>query len=163
MRLTKYIIGLIFAFSILLTVSTVAQDCSRPELSTGQTIYVPAYSHIYCANNERPFPLAVTLSIRNIDQHNAIKIRRVDYYETHGKRIVEYTDSTIVLAPLGSLRYVVPEKDESGGSGANFIVEWNSDKCSNPPIVETIMIGTRGGQGLSFTSRGQAIVDSMSK
>ncbi len=133
--------------------------CDKPELSTGQTIYVPAYSHIYSANNEKPFLLTVTLSIRNTDPHNQIRVTRVDYYATQGKLLSEYLDTAIVLGPLESLRYVVPEQDKSGGSGANFIVEWTADKCINPPVVESIMIGTQMQQGVSFTSRGQVIVD----
>ena len=38
-----------------------------PALSKGQTVYVPAYSHIYIGGKKRPFELAITLSIRNID------------------------------------------------------------------------------------------------
>jgi hypothetical protein len=59
-------------------------------LSVGQTIYVPAYSHIYSGNNERPFLLTVTLSIRNIDPKHEITITEVDYYETQGKRLRVY-------------------------------------------------------------------------
>jgi len=134
--------------------------CDAPELSTGQTICVPAYSHIYSANNEQPFLLTVTLSIRNVDLQNQITITKVDYYETQGKLLEEHLDTAIVLQPPGSLRYVIPESDESGGSGANFIVKWTADKRVNPPIVETIMIGTQMQQGVSFTSRGRALVDS---
>ena len=127
------------------------------ELSKNQLIYVPAYSHIYSGDRERPFLLAVTLSIRNIDPKHQIKITLVDYYETQGKLIKKYVDKPKTLNPLESLRYVIPEKDKSGGSGANFIVEWQSEKYVNPPIVETIMIGTQNQQGVSFTSRGQEI------
>jgi hypothetical protein len=127
-------------------------------LSMGQTIYVPAYSHIYSGNIENPFLLAVTLSIRNIDPHNKIRITIVDYYGTEGKLIKKYIDHPVTLKPLESLRYVIPEKDKSGGSGANFIVEWKSDNLVNPPIVESIMIGTQIQQGISFTSRGRVII-----
>ena len=61
---------------------------------------------------------------------------------------------------MESLRYVIPESDKSGGSGANFIVEWKSDKYVNPPIVESVMIGTQTQQGISFTSRGRVIITS---
>ena len=127
------------------------------ELSKNQLIYVPAYSHIYSGDRERPFLLAVTLSIRNIDPKHQIKIILVDYYETQGKLLKKYIDKPKTLNPLESLRYVIPEKDKSGGSGANFIVEWQSEKYVNSPIVETIMIGTQNQQGVSFTSRGQVI------
>lgn len=126
-------------------------------LFNGQKIYVPAYSHIYYGDREKLFSLTVTLSIRNIDPKNQLKITTVDYYETQGKLLQKLLAKPVILAPLESLRYVIPEKDKSGGSGANFIVEWNSDKFVNAPIIESIMIGARSGQGISFTSRGQEI------
>jgi len=126
-------------------------------LSKGQLIYVPSYSHIYSGDKERPFLLTITLSIRNIDPAYQIKITMVDYYETEGKLVKKYIDSPIVLKELESLRYVVPEKDTSGGSGANFLVKWESDEFVNPPIIEAIMIGTQSQQGVSFTSRGKEI------
>ena len=69
-------------------------------------------------------------------------------------------DKPVTLNPLESTRYVIPERDKTGGSGANFIVVWKSDKLVNPPIVESIMIGTKSSQGVSFTSRGRAIINS---
>jgi hypothetical protein len=127
-------------------------------LSDGQTIYVPAYSHIYSGNSESPFLLTVTLSIRNIDPHHQIRITMVDYYETEGKLLKKYIDHPVTVKPLESLRYVIPERDKSGGSGANFIVEWKSDEFVNPPLVESIMIGTQIQQGISFTSRGRVLI-----
>ena len=133
---------------------------NKIELSKGQRMYVPAYSHIYSGNKERPFLLTVTLSIRNIDPTHLIKITLVDYYETQGKLLKKYVDKPVTLNPLESLRYVIPEKDKSGGSGANFILEWHSDKPVNQPIIEAIMIGTQSSQGVSFTSRGREIISS---
>jgi hypothetical protein len=130
------------------------------DLSKGQRVYVPAYSHIYSGNKERPFLLTVTLSIRNIDPTHLIKITLVDYYETQGNLLKKYIEKPATLSPLESLRYVIPEKDKSGGSGANFIVEWHSDKPVNRPIIESIMIGTKSSQGISFTSRGREIIAS---
>ena len=103
------------------------------------------------------FLLRVTLSIRNIDPAYPIKISLVDYYETQGKLLKKFIERPISLNPLESLRYVIPQKDDSGGLGANFIVEWSSDKPVNRPIIESIMIGTQSTQGISFTSRGQEI------
>lgn len=127
-------------------------------LAKGQTIYVPAYSHIYSGNREQPFLLTVTLSIRNVDPRNAITINVVDYHETQGRRLKHCIEKPITLEPLESFRYIIPEKDTSGGSGANFMVEWQAASPTNPPIVETIMIGTQFQQGISFTSRGRAII-----
>jgi len=126
-------------------------------LSKGQTIYVPAYSHIYSGDREKPFLLTVTVSIRNINPKQPIKITTVDYYETQGNLLTKFMETPVTLKPLASIRYVIPEQDKAGGSGANFMVDWKSDKFVNPPIVESIMIGAKSGQGISFTSRGQAI------
>ena len=111
-------------------------------------------------NRERSFLLTVTLSIRNIDPERQIKITIVNYCETQGKLLKNFLDTPVILNPLESVRYIIPERDESGGSGANFIVEWKSDKFVNPPIVESIMIGTKTQQGVSFTSRGRVIIPS---
>jgi hypothetical protein len=127
------------------------------KLSKGQLIYVPAYKHIYSGEKGTPFILTVTLSIRNIDPNHQIKIMVVDYYETQGKLLKKYIENPTILDPLGSLRFVIPEKERTGGSGANFIIKWQSDKFVNPPIIESIMIGTKSQQGVSFTSRGKEI------
>jgi len=132
-------------------------DGATQDLSQGQTVYVPAYSHIYIGNRERPFLLTITLSIRNIDAKHPVTITAADYYDTDGKRIRKYLEQPVSLGPWESIRYVVPQKDKSGGSGANFVVEWNSKKAVNPVLVEAIMIGAESQQGISFTSRGQAI------
>ena len=123
----------------------------------GQALDVPAYSHIYSGDREKPFLLAVTLSIRNTDPAQNITVTRVDYYDTKGARIKAYIDGPILLKPMEATRYVVAENDTAGGSGASFMVAWASGKPVNQPIVESIMIGTQSQQGISFTSRGQVI------
>jgi len=131
-----------------------AQATRATDLSQGQTIYAPAYSHIYVGNREQPFLLTITLSIRNTDARYPVTITTADYYDTKGKRIRKYLEKPVSLGPWESIRYVVPQKDKSGGSGANFVVEWNSEKAVNPLLVETIMVGP---EGISLISRGQAI------
>jgi hypothetical protein len=126
-------------------------------LSDGQTLYVPAYSHIYIGNREKPFLLTITISIRNINPVDPITVNLVDYYESQGKLLKKCMDKPVILNPLGSLRYVIPERDKTGGSGANFIVEWESTRLVNPPVIESIMIGAQSQQGISFTSRGRVI------
>jgi hypothetical protein len=126
-------------------------------LTTGQMVYIPAYSHIYHGNKETPLLLSVTLSIRNIDPNNSLTVTAVNYHETQGPLVKQFIKEGLILGPLGSERFVVPQKDNTGGSGANFIVEWHSEKPINPPIIESVMIGTQSQLGISFTSRGQAI------
>ncbi len=132
----------------------------NPGLSKGQAVYVPAYSHIYSGQRALPFLLTVTLSIRNSDSNHEIKITSIDFFRAEGKLGKLELELPATLMPLGSMRAVVPGKDNVGGSGAHFIVKWTSEKLANPPIIESIMIGTQQQQGVSFTSRGRAIIPS---
>jgi len=126
-------------------------------VSRGQTIYVPAYSHIYSGDKEIPFYLAVTLSIRNTDPDHPISIRSADYFDSKGSRLQSYVNDPSTLGPMATMRIVVKESDKAGGSGANFLVTWESDVKVTPPIIESVMIGTQTQQGISFTSRGRVI------
>jgi hypothetical protein len=123
----------------------------------GQSLYVPVYSHIYSGDRERPFYLAVTLSLRNTDPRHSIHLSRVDYYDTDGKLLRHYLEAPVTLGPLASMRYVIGEGDKAGGSGANFIVAWQADQPVVAPVVESVMIGTYTQKGISFTSRARVI------
>jgi Protein of unknown function (DUF3124) len=155
---TTYPFRLIVLFLLLFLCRTPAPLAAEAlPLTKGQTVYIPAYSHIYHGNNETPLLLSVTLSIRNVDPKNPMIITTVNYHETQGPLVKEYLKEPITLGPLGSERFVVPQKDTTGGSGANFIVVWHSQQPINPPIMESVMIGTQSQLGISFSSRGQAI------
>jgi len=155
MMAKKYLLGYpMLLIGLLLWAEGTAFTQESPTLSRGKKVYIPAYSHIYTGNRQMPSFLTVTLSIRNTDIAHAIKIVSVDYYDTKGVLIKKYLPSPVFLKALESVRYVVDYDDKTGGSGANFIVEWRSENAVNPPIMETIMIGSRS----SFTSRGQALI-----
>jgi hypothetical protein len=139
---------------ILAPVNISAEDI---KLSSGQTVYVPIYSHIYSGVKGRPFDLAAILSIRNTNPNNSITLTSVKYYDSDGKLLKEYLSIPLQLKALVSTRYIITEGDKTGGSGANFLVKWKSEKKVNPPIIEGVMIGTHSGQGISFVSRGQVI------
>ncbi len=152
----SYFLLLIFSVGILTPAGSSAEDI---QLSTGQTVYVSIYSHIYSGLKARPFDLAAILSIRNTDMNQAVTIVSAKYYDTDGKLLKEYLNEPLQLKALASTRYIIKEGDKAGGSGANFIVKWKSEKKVNPPIIEAVMIGTHSGQGISFVSRGQVIKD----
>ncbi len=142
---------------LLLALVPAAGLCGGPQLSAGQQLYVPVYSHIYIGDKERPFNLAVTLSIRNTDPASGLRLTAVDYYDTEGRLVRSYLEGPRELGPLASIRYVVAEKDVEGGSGANFLVRWEAAKPINAPVVESVMIGAQSGQGISFTSQAREI------
>lgn len=130
---------------------------SQSRLLKGQTIYVPAYSHIYHGDRQQPFQLAVTLSVRNTDLVHPITLVSVDYFDSDGKLLKHYLEKEMKLNGMASAEFVVKESDRTGGLGANFVVVWKSQEKVSEPIAETVMIGTLSQQGISFTSRGQAI------
>ncbi len=130
---------------------------STVNLLKRQSVYVPIYSHIYHGDRESPLDLTATLSIRNTDPKKEIIIISANYYNSDGNFLKNYVEKPIKLKSLASIRYVVKSTDRSGGSGAKFIVRWESQEPVNPPLIEAIMISTRSGLGISFISRGQAI------
>jgi hypothetical protein len=150
------ILGTVILLAALITTARADSDIS---LSTGQTVYVPIYSHIYSGLKGRPFNLAATLSIRNTDPKHPISLVSVEFYDSEGKLKKAYLDDPLKLKAMASTRYILTESDAGGGSGANFLVKWTSKTKVNPPLIEGVMIGTRSGQGISFVSRGQVIKD----
>jgi Protein of unknown function (DUF3124) len=125
--------------------------------SEGQTVYVPVYPHIYVGTVGKPFDLAISLSIRNTDQKKPITILSVAYHDSNGRLVREHMERPMIVAPLASTDFFVRESDSSAGLGASFLVTWKSATKVNRPIIESVMAGTRSGQGISFTSRGEAI------
>jgi len=121
-------------------------------LSLGQTLYVPIYSHIHLKTQERTFNLAATVSIRNTDRDDAIVLSTIDYIDNSGELVRRYLDQPRRLDPLASTSVVIEETDAAGGLGANFIVEWSAPQAVTAPVVESIMITTRSSLGISFTS-----------
>jgi hypothetical protein len=130
------------------------------ELSRGQTVYVPVYSNIYSAPRKIPYNLSALLSIRNTDPISPITLLSVDYYDTAGRLVRRYYRQPVTLSPLKSVSIFIPEEDTAGGEGATFIVRWNATREVNVPIIESVMIGMKSGQGISFISPGREIRDS---
>lgn len=126
-------------------------------LARSQTLYVPAYSHIYIRDARRTMNLATTLSIRNTSPTSPIVLSTIDYYDSDGDRVRGYLSTARRLPPLASTYVVVEQDDLRGGVGANFIVRWHADEPVHPPVVETVMITTESTQGISFRSTARVL------
>jgi len=122
----------------------------------GQTVYVPAYSHVYHGDGA-PYLLTVTLSVRNTSVERAILVKSVRYFDTKGKEVKSYLEKPLRLPPLATTEFLVQRDDASGGSGANFLVEWDAPQRVSEPIIEAVMIDTEGNQGISFVRSGRVI------
>lgn len=145
--------------TLLLFSSTIAAPANSLNNWLEQTVYVPLYSHIYADERfkNKPFLLTATLSIRNTDPDHPLTLRSVNYYDSTGKILNNYLSKPLTIGPLGSTRYIVEESESKGGSGAKFLVTWDATTAISEPIIESIMIGTKMQQGISFISRGKVI------
>lgn len=168
----------LYLYFYLAIAATVLSSCTSPEIlpksqsdqsqlkvvtvddkkiAMGQTTYVPIYSHVYYEDQRKILNLAATLSIRNTDLSQPMIITSVRYYDTAGKLVKQYLPRPVQLGALASTDFVIDLRDTSGGSGANFIVEWVAEKEISEPIVEAVMIGTESNRGISFISPGRVI------
>ena len=132
----------------------------RPSrLVRSQTLYVPAYSHIYIRDAQRTMNLATTLSIRNASPDTPITISAIEYYDSNGNHVRPYLDTARTLGALASTHVVVEQDDLRGGVGANFLVRWHAETPVHAPIVETVMITTEATQGISFRSTARVLYE----
>lgn len=149
----------LFAATLALSTPALAGEI---ETSKGQSIYVPVYSHIRHGNLDskgKPQNLLLSsmLSIRNTDPDDGLVVRSVRYYDTSGKLLREFLSQPAELGPMASTDVFVEHKDDAGGTGANFVVEWAAGKAINTPIVETVNAYFFGPHSLAFTSPGKVI------
>lgn len=149
--------ALLILFLSFFLYGSISSADTQVKLSTGQTVYVPIYSNVFIGSKALTFELAAMLSIRNIDLNNSMTITSIEYYDNDGNLLEKYIEKPKVLGPLASDHIFIKETDRSGGFGANFIVRWKSAKEINIPVIESVMIGTRSGQGVSFLSKGHEI------
>lgn len=119
--------------------------------------YLSVYSHIYSLSEEKITDLTATISMRNTSTADTLYIFKAEYFNTNGKSVRHYITKPIFIAPMETAEIVIEQKDNAGGSGANFIFDWKIKTTAPEPLFEAIMISTSGGQGLSFTTQGKKI------
>ena len=139
-----------------------ARDVSVASLPVHRAAYVPVYSHIYY-DGGRPYLLETTLSVRNVDPKRPIYVSAVEYYDTHGKLVNKHVDRLIKLKPLQTIEFLVERHDVTGGSGANFIVEWHAATLgTHVPLIEAVMVGRSGTNAISFVRKSEPLPQWMS-
>ncbi len=130
---------------------------TAPTAAGGEMIYVPIYSRIFYEDGKYTLSMAATLSIHNVDPDHSITITRADYYDTQGKLIKKYIAKPQVLTALQTINVVVEKNNSNGGTGANFIVEWQSTENAVSPLVEAVMINASSNLGIAFTTSGRVV------
>ena len=150
-------------FSIF-SVSTAANAQEVRAPSSGQTIYLPIYSHMLYGNvgksgKASQVLLSALVSIRNTDGKRPLRIQSARYYDTHGKMLSERVPAPVTIQPYGTLEIFVDLNDSAGGSGANFIIKWDADQQINPPLVESLHANMDGGKAVIFMTQSVPVED----
>lgn len=133
------------------------RELDKDEIDFTDLVYVPIYSDIYIDQQNQQSLLAATLSIRNTSFNDSLFVSKINYYNTDGLKVRSFIDNPISLPPMATINYVIERDDDSGGPGANFIVEINSRNPKMKPLIQAIMIGQNGNKGFSFSTDGYSI------
>lgn len=132
------------------------QSVALQTRATFERVYVPAYSHVLTREGASQ-PLASTMVVHNVDPNVQLRIVSVEYLDRNGTSVKTFLEKPIKLAPFAAQEFLVPINEQGGGFGANYILEWNSDRPALPPVVEAVMVGGSGTQGISFITFGRTI------
>ena len=147
--------GILTTLLALACVQAGAQTSAPTAL--GQQLYLPIYSHIWHGDSDREGQAAKTLvsvavSIRNTDASKPIRILSAQYYDTDGKKLREYLPTPKLIGPMGTYEIFVPRSDDTGGSGANFVIRWKADKPTSVPLVQGVHANLPAGRAIAFTT-----------
>ena len=142
--------------------SELAFGQALPARSLGQRLYLPVYSHVWHGEMDKsgqPMKtlVSVSVSIRNTDPVKSIRIDSALYYDTNGNKLREYLASPRTIGPMGTYELFVPRSDDTGGSGANFVIAWKSASPASPPIVEGFHANLPAGRSIAFTTSARPV------
>jgi hypothetical protein len=125
--------------------------------SRSHTVLVPLYSEVPFGDATGRQLVRATVVIRNLDPNQSLRVTSAAYYDSDGKRLREYVEAPVTVAPLATSSVGIPETDTGGGITPSMIVRWEGAADIDPPIVEGLMIGTLLNQGISFRTVGREL------
>lgn len=129
--------------------------------SRGQLLYLPVYSHVWYGDRDKGGPykamMSALVSIRSTDPGKPLRVRSARYYSTDGKLLAEYLNKPRLLPPLGTIELLVERREDKGGSGANFLIEWEADGPISPPLVQAVHVSVLAQRGLSFVTEAREV------
>lgn len=152
MKLKLGTLAILIAALLCLAAGAPAQE--PPALSQGQILYLPLVNHVFLGAKNRPFALTKTFSFRNRDRQQAVTLSSLEYFNDQGKSLGKLLKSPRVLKPLASIQIPIksPQSGEQMEGAPCLIVRWKADEPASPPLVQCIMIGATGQQGISFST-----------
>ena len=125
--------------------------------STGQSLYLPIYSVIQYGDRDRSgsareLPVSSLVSIHNTDLDKPIRLVAARYYATDGKFLRDFVSSPRVLRPMETVEFLVERRDVVGGSGANFVIQWDAAVPVSPPLVQALHVEVQTNRAIVFTT-----------
>jgi hypothetical protein len=142
------------ALAALLCFALAAAAQGPPAASKGQTLHLPLVSHVFLGAKSKPYDLTKTFTFRNRDRKNAVTLVSIVYFNGSGEHLGEVLKIPRRIAPMASLQMPIgsPKPDKTKEGSPCLIVRWKADKPVMPPLVQCIMIGASGQQGISFST-----------
>ncbi len=123
----------------------------------GQTVAVPSYTSVYYNQRGHTFELANSLYLRNLDQTQAITIQRLEYRDSDGKLVRRLIDRPLTLPPLASWHMLLPHVGKGEKGTGLVLLDWRARAPAQPPLVQCVVIGAVGQQGISFVLTGRPL------
>ncbi len=150
-------------FRALLTLSLVlfgllpGTAAAQRALSSGQHLYLPIYAFIQYGDRDksgaaRELPVSSLVSIHNTDLERPIRLIAARYYATDGRFLRNFMPSARVLKPMETVEFLVERRDVVGGSGANFVIQWESELPVSPPLVQALHVELQTNRAIVFTT-----------
>jgi hypothetical protein len=110
--------------------------------------------HVYLGAKSKPYELTKTFCFRNRDRKNTVSLISIEYFNGSGTSLGNVLKKTFSIEPMASFQIPVasPKPDKSKQGAPCLIVRWKAEKPVTPPLVQCIMIGASGQQGISFST-----------
>ena len=153
----RYLCAFLWGFIFITSILAPAHAGSQFAQTSGETVYVPIYTHYFSSAKNVTQTLVTTVVMRNTDLQTSVNILSAALYNSKGQKLDELLTGALVLAPLASKAIVLRDLKIKDGLGASVIIKWKSEKMVNAPRFESVMIGTRAQQGISFVFEGWPI------
>lgn len=147
------LLALLLILSGLLPGTAVAQRT----LSSGQHLYLPIYAFIQYGDLDnsgaaRQLPVSSLVSIHNTDLDRPIRLIAARYYATDGRFLRNFVATPRVLKPMETVEFLVERRDVVGGSGANFVIQWEAEVPVSPPLVQALHVEVQTNRAIVFTT-----------
>jgi hypothetical protein len=145
--------------AVLLILAGCLPALAQRPVCQGQTLYVPVVSYLYLGKKASPYPLNVTLHVRNTDPQQAINLTGASYYDGRGRLVRNYLLESVRLGPRASLALPLDQPETSSFSDGPpcVVVTWTSPEPASAPVSQAVHVGSAGQQGISFVTNGRVL------